>query len=69
VEMSQCNYCKHRRVRGITTYCAAFPNGIPDDIKWNKFDHKKPYEGDGGIRFEVIPGLETPYKNAVHFEE
>lgn len=67
VNVSQCWYCKHRRLRGIDTYCAAFPDGIPDDIRWNKVDHKMPYEGDGGIRFEADPEKEKLYKEQVKF--
>ena len=38
--------------------CAAFPRppGIPDVIFDNGFDHRKPYEGDHGIQFELNPG-------------
>lgn len=31
--------------------CAAFPGGIPDEILFEGFDHRKPFPGDGGIRF------------------
>jgi len=44
-----CNKCKHY-IAGVT--CRAFPGGIPIDILTGRHEHTKPYEGDGGIRFE-----------------
>jgi hypothetical protein len=32
--------------------CAAFPNGIPDAIAEGDVEHREPYPGDRGIRFE-----------------
>lgn len=53
----QCNKCRHHR--GDLT-CAAFPERIPDEISLNRHDHREPYPGDGGIRFEAKPGEEHP---------
>lgn len=32
--------------------CTAFPDGIPTPILYNEVDHRNPYKGDGGVRFE-----------------
>jgi hypothetical protein len=48
---SRCNDCKHYKGRFS---CLAFPDGIPDVIKFNEFDHKNPYPYDNGIRFEEV---------------
>lgn len=50
-----CLDCKHWNKddeEGFT--CAAFPQGIPEDIVENRFDHHKPHDGDNGIQFEPI---------------
>ena len=47
-----CVYCKrHTYKQGKT--CPAFPKGIPDPIWTGENDHRKPYPGDNGIRFEA----------------
>jgi hypothetical protein len=52
-ELPLCFRCKH--YRGQIT-CDAFPGGIPDEILISAVDHKEPYEGDNGIRFEDAGG-------------
>ncbi len=52
---SQCSACKHllrTEVRGRR--CPAFPDGIPEDIYYNKRNHAKPYPGDHGVRWEAL---------------
>lgn len=36
-------------------HCEAFPEGVPDDILFAGFDHRRPHEGDHGVRFELDP--------------
>ncbi|MGI5421554.1 hypothetical protein [Actinomadura luteofluorescens] len=38
---------------GSLYFCAAFPDGIPQDIKLLGFDHRLPYPADGGVRHEL----------------
>jgi len=50
----QCFSCKYYLKYNI---CIAFPEGIPDEILANDFDHKKPYfkngkRGDNNILYE-----------------
>lgn len=62
---SQCSTCSRFRspfsrgdFDGGPT-CAAFPDGIPEQILSNLADHRAPYPGDHGIRWESN-GLEFP---------
>ncbi|MFF4240193.1 hypothetical protein ACFYYL_30325 [Actinomadura geliboluensis] len=41
---------------GSIYFCEAFPDEIPDDIRYFGFDHRRPYPTDGGIRHELRPG-------------
>ncbi len=51
IRLTQCILCKHYTEQ---KRCEAFPNGIPEAIWENKFDHRMPYRGDNGIQFERI---------------
>ncbi len=58
----QCLACRHLRDgRDPAMACAAFPSGIPDAILTNRHDHRQPFEGDGGVRFEPRPGEQHPF--------
>lgn len=49
-----CFFCKHLDMQsnGVNPLCKAFPQGIPSAIFSDGFDHRKSYEGDGGVLFE-----------------
>jgi len=49
MKIIQCDRCIFRFAGQLT--CVAFPKRIPAEIATGQFDHSKPYEGDGGIRF------------------
>lgn len=70
----QCSRCKHLRwefiprgptdgsVEAAGVYgCAAYPDGVPNVITQDEYDHRERYEGDHGILWEPIePGVEFP---------
>lgn len=50
-----CMGCRHyhdRNDEGLT--CDAFPNGIPAPIYMSEHDHRRPFKGDRGIRFDPV---------------
>lgn len=56
-----CPGCVHRHeILGLRPpTCDAFPDGIPRKIYIDGADHRKPFKGDGGVRFEPIPLVGT----------
>lgn len=57
-----CYNCIHRHFSTAGPFfCDAFPDGIPSAIISNAADHRKPFEGDAGIRFAAIdPNIPFP---------
>jgi len=47
-----CMFCIHLDKDITKRACEAYPDGIPTKIWMNEFDHRKPYPGDHGIKFE-----------------
>ncbi|HEU4322851.1 MAG TPA: hypothetical protein VFS21_06840 [Roseiflexaceae bacterium] len=56
---AMCWWCQHFIVTptklGFHFSCVAFPDEVPDAIYDGEFDHREPFPGDNGIRFELAP--------------
>lgn len=52
-----CDFCSRGNWGEGAKGCQAFPDGIPEEILRGYFDHREPYPGDNGIRFEPFPSM------------
>jgi len=63
---SQCAFCQHvTRANGVTS-CAAFPDGVPAAILNNERDHRGPFPGDQGLRYELRDELVAEFYPGWH---
>ena len=51
IEPPACLMCRHLAADWT---CSAFPDGIPGPILSGENDHREPFPGDNGIRFEPL---------------
>lgn len=69
IYLNQCTFCKHycelpegsaikvpraNESWDVQPFCLAFPDGIPDKIWEDRFDHSQPFKGDNGITFLAV---------------
>ena len=61
IPISQCLLCVRRR---DGDKCAAYPDGIPLELRVNLTKHDVEFAGDGGLRFIQAPGKPKPVTGA-----
>jgi len=53
---SDCLACRHLRLDDAGRFCcAAFSHGIPTALLEGRINHREPYPGDNGVRFDPDP--------------
>ena len=51
--VANCHMCRHM-FRSGTPRCTAYPDGIPWEIQAGEVDHRQPWAGDHGIRYDPL---------------
>lgn len=59
-----CYGCRHKEA-GPDLKCGAFPGGIPTEILLSNADHRLPFPGDHGVRFEPVTEEDAKYADDI----
>ncbi len=53
-----CGSCSRARIRTLIegTYCAVYPQGMPEIVTQYGFDHRNPLPDDNGVQWERTQG-------------
>ena len=61
-----CGGCRHLTSPDLRDpTCTAFPAGVPWDILLSKADHRQPFPGDGGSRFDPTDDRAAAYAESM----
>lgn len=58
-----CGLCAH--YNGRERRCTAFPNGIPLPIYNGSFDHRRSFDGDGGVKFKAADPVDEGFVDLI----
>jgi hypothetical protein len=56
-------------IRAKRFICQSFPEGIPDEIIYGRFDHRTPHPHDDGKQFEITVDFKVVLERAGKLEE
>ena len=57
---TMCYVCEYFEKEDGKIKCKVFKEGIPREIFFEYFDHRKPFPGDNGVQFKLKEGEEFP---------
>lgn len=64
MNIPHCTRCIHFRNRPGTAFCSAYPDGIPEDIKWDRLLHTEVFPDQRGNAVWTNDGRDPSYKPA-----